>query len=68
MKSSKQYRRFRGSIYVDISVPESNDLERDRDNAKWIMGAISNDIKCSNYVGGVALKCNDLLNPLDREI
>tara|TARA_Y100000593_G_C4232808_1_gene297898 strand:+ start:80 stop:277 length:198 start_codon:yes stop_codon:yes gene_type:complete len=61
-------RRFRASIYVDIIVPESDDLEKDRAKAEWIVGAISKDIRCENYVGGVAHKTNNLLKPLDREI
>ena len=59
-------RRFRGSIYVDVFVPESDDLEKDRSKAEWIMNAISKDIRCENYVGGVAQFRH--FHPLDREI
>ncbi len=58
----KKERRFRASIYVDIHVPETGDLEADRDKAKQTAEALVQylsensdpELSFSNpYVGGV---------------
>jgi hypothetical protein len=63
----KPHRRARGSIYVDIFVPETEDKEFDRKVAMKMMEYFANQIKENNYVGGVAFKTGDLTNPFDAE-
>jgi hypothetical protein len=61
-------RRFRASIYVDIFVPETNDLVRDRANAESQVKEYTDQIP-NSYIGAVAFY-NPLkgLDPLDRDI
>ena len=60
--------RFRGSIYADIFVPETQDLENDRKVAKDTLEEYAREIP-NAYVGGVALyDPHNLFNPFDREI
>jgi hypothetical protein len=60
-------RKFRGSLYVDIYVPETEDIERDRLKAKSILEGFSFKIP-NSYVGDIAEKHSRLDMPLDREI
>jgi len=61
-------RRFRASIYMDIFVPETDDLEGDREAAKAEADMISDNIP-NSYVGGVAYyNPRNLMNPLDKDI
>jgi hypothetical protein len=46
-------RRFRASIYLDIFVPETDNLEEDREKAKVEAEEIARSIP-NSYVGGVA--------------
>jgi len=57
-------RTFRISIYVDVTVPATGDLEADRITATVPIADIQRQIP-NSYIGGVALK--DGLK-LDREI
>lgn len=59
-------KRFRGSIYVDIFVPDTNNLEEDRYEAEKILEEISNKLPLNSFVGGVAYFKDEL--SLDREI
>ena len=60
-------RRFRGSIYVDDIVPETNDKEYDREVAKKMMEYYRKQIKnMETYVGGVGFRQNSLLDPYDN--
>ena len=50
-------RRFRGSIYIDDLVPETDDREYDREVAKKMMEFYRKQIKNQeSYVGGVGFK------------
>lgn len=66
-QDGKPFRRGRGSIYVDIMVPETDDREFDREVAIKMMKYYSNQVKDENYVGGVGFKTGNLLNPYDTE-
>jgi len=69
-------RRFRASIYVDVFIPDSGDLEKDRERAEGLVkkaadylgGKLGGKLGHA-YVGGVAsYNPHNLLNPLDKEI
>lgn len=62
-------RRFRASIYVDVWVKETDDLEDDRQQAWAEVSQFQQKIP-NSYVGGVAYlpPGRGLLKPLDREI
>lgn len=51
-ESSNRERRFRGSIYVDLWVPMTEDKEKDRLKATEILEGYKNDIP-NSYIGGV---------------
>ena len=60
-------RRFRGSIYVDDMVPETDDKEYDRAVAKKMLEFYRGQIKNrETYVGGVGFKQRSLLDPYDN--
>lgn len=65
--SGKPYRRGRGSIYVEVFVPETDDKEFDRQVAIKMMEYYSKKVKDENYVGGVGFKNRDILNPYDKD-
>ena len=60
-------RQFRISIYCDVSVPATDDLEADRITAAVPIFEIQRKIP-NSFIGGVGLKRQDLKNPLDRDI
>ena len=60
-------RRFRASVYIDIFVPATDDLERDRDEATRIAREFAS-LRPNAFIGGVAMFQRDLLKPLDRDI
>jgi len=60
-------RRFRASIYVDVWVPETDNLEDDRAKATEQVNEFQDKIP-NSYIGGVAKYSRNLLKPLDREI
>lgn len=61
-------RRFKASIYVEIFVPITPDLEVDRQRARDIVRDYQEKIP-NSYIGGVAhLRSDDPLNPLDKII
>jgi hypothetical protein len=63
----KPFRTGRGSIYVDIMVPETDDKEFDREVAKKMMEYYSKQVKDENYVGGVGFKNRgNLIQPYDN--
>ena len=66
--SALNERRFRASIYVDIFVPQTEDLEADREVATQQAEEISRNIPGNSYVGGVAHYTPRLDSPLDRDI
>ena len=60
-------RRFRGSIYIDDMVPETDDKEYDREVAKKMMEYYRKQIKnMETYVGGVGFRQKSLLDPYDN--
>jgi len=61
-------RRFRGSIYIDDLVPETDDREYDRKVAKKMMEFYRKQIKNQeSYVGGVGFKNRgNLIEPFDN--
>lgn len=73
-------RRFRASIYVDVFVPETDDIEKDREVAEQAVTELANKLGANEegftpeyifnpYVGGVAAyNPRNLLKPLDRDI
>jgi hypothetical protein len=67
-KSDIGERRFRVSIYVDIFVPETDNLETDRESATAEAEEIVRQIPHNSYVGGVAYYTPRLDKPLDRDI
>jgi hypothetical protein len=63
----KPFRTGRGSIYVDIMVPETDDKEFDREVAKKMLEYYSKQIKNENYVGGLGFKNQgNLIQPYDN--
>lgn len=62
------FRQFRGSIYVDGIVPETDDREYDRQLALKLMDYYRKQISnMENYVGGVGFKNRgNLLEPYDN--
>ena len=65
---AKRERRFRASIYVDVFVPETDNLEADRAAAEEEVKNFASSIP-NSYVGGVAYYTpRNLMKPLDREI
>ena len=60
-------RRFRGSIYLDGVVPETDDKEFDRQVAMKVMKFFADRTEAEQYVGGVGFKQRDISNPFDKE-
>ncbi len=65
-------RQFRASVYIDVWVPQTDDLEADRVEAQRIAEEFSS-LRPSSYVGGVAsfIEKQTILGKvkvLDREI
>ena len=61
-------RRFRGSIYVDGLVPETDDREYDRKLAMKIMEYYKKQLdNAETYVGGVGFKQRSLIDPFDSD-
>lgn len=67
-QDGKPFRRGRGSIYVDVLVPETDDREFDRQVANKMMEYYSKQVKDENYVGGVGFKNRgNLIQPYDKD-
>jgi hypothetical protein len=60
-------RRFRGSIYIDAMVPESDDIDYDRKVAKEILDYYRKKLKVESYVGGVGFRTSNRLDPFDMD-
>jgi hypothetical protein len=60
-------RSFRGSIYVDGIVPETEDKEFDRKVAIKIMEYFAKKTEANQYVGGVGFKRRDITKPYDTD-
>jgi hypothetical protein len=60
-------RRFRGSIYYDGVVPETDDVEYDRNLAEKILDYEREKMNNrETYVGGVGFKTRSLIEPFDN--
>lgn len=60
-------RRFRASIYVDVFVPETDDLEHDREMAKLEVEEYQEQIP-NSYIGGVGyLPTGKIPNPKELD-
>jgi hypothetical protein len=60
-------RQFRGSIYIDGVVPETEDREFDRKAAMKVMEFFAKKTDANQYVGGVGFKRRDITNPFDKD-
>jgi hypothetical protein len=60
-------RSFRGSIYLDGMVPETDDKEFDRKVAIKIMEFFASGLNINRYVGGVGFKQRSITDPFDNE-
>ena len=60
-------RRFRGSIYIDAIVPETDDVEYDRKVAKEMLDYYRKKLKVESYVGGVGFRTANRLDPFDMD-
>jgi hypothetical protein len=60
-------RRFRGSIYIDAMVPETDDVEYDRKVAKEMLDYHRKKLKVESYVGGVGFRTANRLDPFDMD-
>ena len=60
-------RSFRGSIYLDGMVPETDDKEFDRKVAIKIMEFFASGLNIDQYVGGVGFKQRSITDPFDNE-
>jgi hypothetical protein len=60
-------RSFRGSIYLDGMVPETDDKEFDRKVAMKIMEFFASGLNINKYVGGVGFKQRSITDPFDNE-
>jgi hypothetical protein len=65
VSQSKDETRFRGSIYVDVWVPSSGDIETDREEARRQLEEYAQQIPNAS-VGGVAYWVDQF--KLDQEI
>lgn len=60
-------RRFRGSIYIDGIVPETDDKEYDRKLALKILENFASKLPTKEYyIGGVGFKQRSLTEPYDN--
>jgi len=60
-------RQFRGSIYIDGVVPETDDKEFDRKTAMKVMEFFANKTNANQYVGGVGFRRRDITKPYDTD-
>jgi hypothetical protein len=60
-------RQFRGSIYIDGVVPETEDKEFDRKAAMKVMEFFAKKTDANQYVGGVGFKRRDITKPYDTD-
>jgi hypothetical protein len=60
-------RRFRGSIYIDGIVPETDDKEYDRKLAIKIIENFADKLPTKEYyIGGVGFKQRSFIEPYDN--
>lgn len=61
----KPLRRGRGSIYVDILVPETDDKEFDRKVALKVLEHYADRMKVDCHIGGFGFRKDDVGDPYD---
>ena len=67
MSTKGPMRRFRGSIYVDGLVPETDDKEYDRKLAIKILENYAKKLPTAeHYIGGAGFKQRSLIDPYDN--
>jgi len=67
MSESGPKRRFRGSIYVDGVIPETDDREYDRKLAIKVLENYAKKLPTAeSYVGGAGFKQKSLIDPYDN--
>ena len=67
MSADGPMRRFRGSIYIDGMIPETDDTEYDRKLAMKVLENYAKKLPTGEfYVGGVGFKQRSLTEPYDN--
>jgi len=67
MSADGPMRRFRGSIYVDGMIPETDDVEYDRKLAIKVLENYAKKLPTAEvYVGGAGFKQKSLIEPYDN--
>ncbi len=67
MSTDGPMRRFRGSIYIDEVIPETDDAEYDRKLAMKVLENYAKKLPTGeSYVGGVGFKQRSLIEPYDN--
>ena len=67
MSADGPMRRFRGSIYIDGMIPETDDVEYDRKLAMKVLENYAKKLPTGeSYVGGVGFKQRSLIEPYDN--
>ncbi len=67
MSADGPMKRFRGSIYIDGVIPETDDVEYDRKLAMKVLENYAKKLPTGeSYVGGVGFKQRSLIEPYDN--
>jgi hypothetical protein len=67
MSTDGPMRRFRGSIYIDGMIPDTDDVEYDRKLAMKVLENYAKKLPTGeSYVGGVGFKQRSLIEPYDN--
>ena len=67
MSTDGPMRRFRGSIYIDGMIPETDDVEYDRKLAMKVLENYAKKLPTGeSYVGGVGFKQRSMIEPYDN--
>jgi hypothetical protein len=67
MSTDGPMRRFRGSIYIDGMIPDTDDTEYDRKLAMKVLENYAKKLPTGEfYVGGVGFKQRSLTEPYDN--
>jgi len=67
MSTDGPMRRFRGSIYIDGMIPDTDDTEYDRKLAMKVLENYAKKLPTGeSYVGGVGFKQKSLIEPYDN--
>jgi hypothetical protein len=67
MSADGPMRRFRGSIYIDGMIPDTDDVEYDRKLAMKVLENYAKKLPTGeSYVGGVGFKQRSLIEPYDN--